>query len=102
MKLTKLENDLLKSWAEETTFCSEIYNWQETVWAFAIRDAWKDDGHNIAQLSGVMSSLIKKGVIGFQDNSKEQNEEDRQDLVWFTDLGAEIMTRLFPERKFLG
>lgn len=96
MQLTELELKLLGAWARERTFCAEVQRWQDATWTFAVIDAWKAEGNDPRQLSGVMASLVKKGLIFCVDNSKERYPEDRNDQTGFTDLGATVMEELHP------
>jgi DNA-binding MarR family transcriptional regulator len=96
IKLTELEKELLRCWSIERTFCSEVQSWNDAVWAFAVRDIWKEEGNNPSSLCGVISSLIKKNILDFQDNSHERYKEDRNDTIWFTEKGSELMEQLHP------
>jgi hypothetical protein len=88
--LTDLETELLKIWNKEPTFCSEVNRWQDSVWTFAVSDAWKAAGKSAKQLSGVMSSLVQKGIIW-----TEEAEQGMNDQCGFTDTGAELMESMF-------
>lgn len=77
MNLTKMEKMVLNSLRNNDY--NDCYT-DPCTWAFAAIDY---SGLNAKQARGVMASLIKKGLMGFQ-------EDDDEDIVWLTDEGKKI------------
>lgn len=78
MNLTKMEKMVLN--ALRNNDYNDCYT-DPCTWAFAAIDY---STLNAKQARGVMASLIKKGLMGFQE------DKDDEDLVWLTDEGKAL------------
>ena len=79
MTTTTKELELITKLAESCYQDDDEYP-NSKLWAEAEIEG-KDEG-------GVLSSLIKKGLAGFQQNPKEQGQN--MDYVWLTDAGIQL------------
>jgi NAD(P)H-hydrate repair Nnr-like enzyme with NAD(P)H-hydrate dehydratase domain len=84
MKITKLEMQLLQGIKADNSFWGETENFEGGVWAFHNSTVWQATGGKVEQLSGVIASLIKKGLANIWDNAGEKYFE-------FTDLGLALI-----------
>lgn len=80
MKLTELEKDVIIAIAKN----EYSDNPGDPVWTFIIED--NTDLHS-KQISGVVSSLTKKGLV-------DSNDEGKDSTVWLTKNGVEEYHKL--------
>jgi hypothetical protein len=84
MKITKLEMQLLRGIKADNGFWGETEDFEGGVWSFHNGTVWQATGGKVEQLSGVISSLIKKELAKIWDNHGEKQFE-------FTEKGLELI-----------
>ena len=78
MKLTRMEKMVLNSLRNNPY--NDCYQEDEITWAFC---ATEYSGLDTKQARGAFSSLIKKGLVEFQ-------EDEDEDIAWLTDEGKAL------------
>jgi len=71
--LTALEQEVIDN-IRGSDWWPECGNEDDPVWAFCATE-----GGNEKQLRGALSSLIKKGIVGFQGESRKGEDDE---VVW--------------------
>jgi len=90
IKLTKLEIDVLINGFGHNNFNSGSNNAVGVVWAWSLIDSCKITQKQ--QISGVVSSLVKKGIMDTWNDNNGSNSDD--DVVALTEKGKEIFRLL--------
>jgi hypothetical protein len=80
MKTTELELQLINLIANNEYISQEI---TDDVWFFSVSDSFDFAGYDAAQLSGVVSSAIKKGFV------EVQRAGTKDHTINLTTLGAD-------------
>lgn len=92
MKITKLEYDMLNKIAHNehqpaNTETPESFDDTDVIWASEIIESQED--------KGVFSSLLKKGLVGFQ---KHHSKDSPGSVCWMTREGFDVWMRGFTRR----